>query len=96
MCDDYSIPGNYETEARVLLDAAKKLIRAVRYRDECENGLNYLDMECDNLDETLVNLFGNEHRGPIMKPVFVQSRRTPPAHSRRFGNRVRRVVAIAM
>lgn len=80
-----------ETECRILLNSAKSLIRAIRNRQRHPNGIDYVDMETDMLEETIVNLFGSEQRGPAT-PVTVAtpSRRTPPTHSKRITSRNRR------
>ncbi|MFO0938332.1 MAG: hypothetical protein U0798_17640 [Gemmataceae bacterium] len=80
---------SFETECRILLNGAKSLVRAIRNRERHPDGLNYVDKETDSLEETIVNLFGLEHRSPAAPAMNEPSSSIPAVHSRRHIGRIR-------
>lgn len=94
MHEDYAFPvPDVRTELAVLLDDARRLLKAYWAKDDHAYGEHYADYEADRLQLTLHNLFGDAIPAPKPAPVpvavTVPTLPAPPVHS------PRRVLALA-
>lgn len=88
MHDDYCQPtDDCRAELAIVLDEARRLLKAVRNRFSYRDAADHMDYEADRLNQTLTTVFGDPTYYPTAKvkpaPVTVQPRTRRVFRSRR-------------